>query len=145
MDPIGLAVLSLSVLLAAAFGMHRRRTDGRLIVVGAGSPPASSFRAAPATLLQFSGEFCAPCRPTRTLLASVAAERGLTHRDLDVAEHPDCVRRYGVTRTPTVLVLDAAGEVRYRATGTPSRPALLAALDGLPAHAPAAPPTTRLE
>lgn len=83
-----------------------------------------------ATFLQLSSEVCTPCRRTRAVLAAVAAERdGVSHVDLDVAEHLDLVRRFHVMRTPTVLLLDASGAVVGRMSGATDRRQALAALD----------------
>ena len=82
-----------------------------------------------ATLVQFSSAFCAPCRATRVLLADVAdTVPGVTHAELDAEANLDLVRELNITRTPTVLVLDADGRVRNRAVGLPRRTDLLAAL-----------------
>ncbi|MDQ1305496.1 MAG: hypothetical protein QG671_1327, partial [Actinomycetota bacterium] len=82
-----------------------------------------------ATLVQFSSAFCAPCRATRVLLADVAdTVPGVTHAELDAEANLDLVRELNITRTPTVLVLDADGRVRNRAVGLPRRTDLLDAL-----------------
>ena len=82
-----------------------------------------------ATLVQFSSAFCQPCRATRLVLGDVAgAVPGVTHVEIDAEANLDLVRRLDVTRTPTVLVLDAGGRIRTRATGAPRKPAVLAAL-----------------
>ena len=82
-----------------------------------------------ATLLQFSSAFCAPCRATRRILADVAAMvPGVTHIEVDAEHHLDLVRRVGVLRTPTTLVLDATGREVTRATGAPTKPDVVAAL-----------------
>jgi thiol-disulfide isomerase/thioredoxin len=88
----------------------------------------------PVTLLQFSSAFCAPCRATRVLCAEVARlVPGVRHVEVDAESHLDAVRALDVWRTPTVLVLDATGTVRRRATGPPSRARLLAVVgDVLP-------------
>lgn len=82
-----------------------------------------------ATLVQFSSAFCAPCRTTRVVLADVAARTpGVVHIEIDAEHHLDVVRRLGVLRTPTTLVLDARGEEVARASGAPRREQVLAAL-----------------
>jgi thiol-disulfide isomerase/thioredoxin len=82
-----------------------------------------------ATLVQFSSAFCSPCRATRVLLNDVAAKvDGVVTVDIDAEEHLDMVRRFGIMRTPTVLVLDADGTVSTRASGLPRREQVLAAL-----------------
>jgi thiol-disulfide isomerase/thioredoxin len=84
---------------------------------------------AKATLLQFSSAFCAPCRATRRTLSEVAAVvPGVEHLEVDAEHHLDLVRRLGILRTPTTLVLDAAGREVTRAAGAPRKEQVLAAL-----------------
>ena len=74
-----------------------------------------------ATLLQFSSVACAPCRAADRILGEAASrDKGLTHVDLDAAQHLDLVRRLNVLRTPTVFVLDARGRVAHRFSGVPT-------------------------
>lgn len=82
-----------------------------------------------ATLLQFSSAFCAPCRVTRRTLGEVAAVvPGVVHVEVDAESHLELVRRVDVLRTPTTLVLDAAGREVTRASGAPTKQQVLAAL-----------------
>ncbi|WP_051713651.1 MULTISPECIES: TlpA family protein disulfide reductase [Streptomyces] len=82
-----------------------------------------------ATLVQFSSAFCAPCRATRRVLAEVAGlVPGVAHVEIDAEAHLDLVRRLEIVRTPTVLVLDAAGRVVRRAAGRPRKADVIAAL-----------------
>jgi thiol-disulfide isomerase/thioredoxin len=136
-------ILLASVLLAVGFGIYRVAADGRFRgthpVAGSGGPATANVAAEPlvpddqlgerATLLQFSSAFCAPCRATRRVLADVAtAVPGVAHVELDAEHHLDLVRRVGVTRTPTTLVLDAGGREVTRAAGAPRKEQVLAAL-----------------
>jgi thiol-disulfide isomerase/thioredoxin len=82
-----------------------------------------------ATLLQFSSAFCAPCRVTRRVLTDVAsAVPGVTHVEVDAEHHLELVRRLGITRTPTTLLLDRHGREVSRASGAPRRDEVLATL-----------------
>jgi thiol-disulfide isomerase/thioredoxin len=82
-----------------------------------------------ATLVQFSSAFCAPCRATRRVLGEVAGlVSGVRHVEIDAEAHLDLVRRLGILKTPTVLVLDADGRVVRRATGQPRKADVIAAL-----------------
>ncbi|MFC5241706.1 thioredoxin family protein [Streptomyces atrovirens] len=82
-----------------------------------------------ATLVQFSSAFCAPCRATRRVLAEVAAlVPGVAHVEIDAESRLDLVRRLEIVKTPTVLVLDAAGRIVRRATGQPRKADVIAAL-----------------
>nr|WP_030829696.1 thioredoxin family protein [Streptomyces hygroscopicus] len=82
-----------------------------------------------ATLVQFSSAFCQPCRATRRTLAEVAAMvDGVAHVEIDAESRLELVRALDIARTPTVLVLDAAGRIVRRASGQPRRADVIAAL-----------------
>jgi len=82
-----------------------------------------------ATLVQFSTSFCAPCRPTRQILAQVAGMvDGVTHVDIDATTRLDLVQRLRINSTPTVLVLGPGGAIVKRASGLPRKPDVIAAL-----------------
>lgn len=82
-----------------------------------------------ATLLQFSSAFCAPCRATRRVLAGVAAQvPGVAHVEVDAEQHLELVRRLGIARTPTTLVLGSDGREVRRAVGQPTAAHVLRAL-----------------
>lgn len=142
----GAWVLVAAVVAALVFGLYRAATDGRFggtrRVRGADEPapvateasvladtPWSDALGERATLLQFSSAFCAPCRATRRILEGVSAsEPGVAHIEIDAEQHLDLVRRLGILRTPTTIVLDARGAELVRAAGAPTRTQVLAAL-----------------
>ncbi|MFE2277606.1 TlpA family protein disulfide reductase [Streptomyces sp. NPDC059454] len=112
-------------------GSGRVRDQGGGRRLGAGEPWAGLGErlGERATLVQFSSAFCAPCRATRRVLAEVAAlVPGVAHVEIDAEDRLDLVRRLEIVKTPTVLVLDAAGRVVRRATGQPRRADVIAAL-----------------
>jgi thiol-disulfide isomerase/thioredoxin len=150
-------LVAIVVLLGAtAFGLARRRTDGRLREqvggkLGDPRPPGSpqtgregrqggkqrrltdtdlgSSLGERATLLQFSSSFCAPCRATRQVLAGIASSTdGVAHVEIDVADRVDLVRTLDIRRTPTVFLLGPDGQITMRASGAPRREDVLAAL-----------------
>jgi thiol-disulfide isomerase/thioredoxin len=83
----------------------------------------------PVTLLQFSSAFCAPCRATRRVCDEVSEMLdGVRHIEVDAEAHLDAVRALNIWRTPTVLVIDAAGRVVQRASGQPSKAHVIAAV-----------------
>lgn len=91
--------------------------------------PVGTPRGERATLLQFSSAFCAPCRATRRVLGEVAGVvPGVVHVELDAEHHLELVRELGVLRTPTTLILDAAGREIARAAGAPRKEQVLGAL-----------------
>lgn len=141
-------ILVVSLVAAVCFGVFRAWTDGRFTgthrvrgVEAEGSPPAPGVLdghdleaelGERATLLQFSSAFCAPCRVARRVLSEVAAETpGVAHVEIDAEHHLELVRRLGILRTPTTLVLDAGGREVGRAAGAPTKAQVLTALDEL--------------
>lgn len=85
-----------------------------------------------ATLLQFSTEFCAPCRATRRMLDDLASRRdGVVHVEVDLTDRADLARRLNILQTPTTFVLDPAGRSRARIGGAPRLREVTALLDAL--------------
>lgn len=136
----GLVVCVVVLALAGGFGLFRARRDGRLRATGArGKDDAVLLSATDlgegaalgerATLVQFSSAFCQPCRATRRVLEEVVTMvDGVAHVEIDAEQRLELVRRLDILRTPTVLVLDAAGRVVQRASGQPRRADVIAAL-----------------
>lgn len=140
-------VLVASLALAIGFGVFRAWSDGRFSGTHRVRGVDTETPATPgvldghdleaelgdrATLLQFSSAFCAPCRVARRVLGEVAAEvPGVAHVEIDAEHHLELVRRLGILRTPTTLVLDAAGREVGRAAGAPTKGQVLSALDEL--------------
>ena len=150
---VGAWVVVAAVVLACGVGCLRAATDGRFRGRRrASSLPADEARATDqpaegtawaqvraalpdaeaggrATLLQFSSAFCAPCRATRRVLSDVAAGiPGVVHVEVDAERHLELVRALRVTRTPTTVVLDAAGLEVSRAAGAPRKEQVLNAI-----------------
>lgn len=142
----GIVVLVVAVVAALAVGLWRGVSDGRFRgthrVRGVAdrleeATPASVLSDTAydgrlgerATLLQFSSAFCAPCRATRRVLDEVATiVPGVLHVEVDAEHHLDLVRRLGILRTPTTLVLDPHGREVSRASGAPTKQAVIASL-----------------
>ena len=139
----GLIALAAALLAATALGVGLRRRAGRF---RPGSPGTAAKRGRAetaalteadlgsslgrqATLVQFSTAFCAPCRPTRQILAQVASMvDGVTHVEIDATSRLDLVRRLRINSTPTVLVLGPDGGIVKRAVGLPRKADVIAAL-----------------
>ena len=133
----GAWIIVASVLLAGTVGAWRAYADGRFrrtTPTAAAEPETEPLLPADqlgerATLLQFSSAFCAPCRAARRVLSDVASVvPGVAHVEVDAEQHLDLVRRVGVLRTPTTLVLDAQGTEISRASGAPAHDQVVAAL-----------------
>jgi thiol-disulfide isomerase/thioredoxin len=145
----GLIALVVALVAASALGLAMRRRSGRFLTgsavaarPGEAAKPVAGSRpdvlteddlggplGRQATLVQFSTAFCAPCRPTRLLLAQVAdTVDGVSHVEVDAAARLDLVRRLRISSTPTVLVLDPQGAIVKRAAGLPRKADVIAAL-----------------
>ena len=139
----GLIALAAALAAATLIGVMLRRRAGQFRVrsrpaaVEPGRTEAGNLTEADlghrlgerATLVQFSTAFCAPCRPTRQLLAQVAdMADGVTHVEIDAAARLDLVRRLGINSTPTVLVLGPDGTIVRRAVGLPRKADVIAVL-----------------
>ena len=136
----GLYVVGIALVLALGFGLYRKAVDGRVRAVRATAASPLGLDAdlgRTATFVQFSSAACAPCRVTARVLDEVSASTdGVAHIEIDAEQRLDLVGELGITRTPTVLVLDGSGVVRSRMVGAPRRQDVLAALAGLAAVAP---------
>jgi thiol-disulfide isomerase/thioredoxin len=133
----GLWVALGAVVAAMVFGLWRLISDGRFRQPTASVESASLLAGTPwagalgerATFVQFSSAFCAPCRATRRVLSEVVAgTEGVAHVEIDAELHLDVVRRLGILRTPTTLVLDPGGRELGRAVGAPTRDQVLGSL-----------------
>jgi thiol-disulfide isomerase/thioredoxin len=136
----GLYVVGIALVLALGFGLYRKAVDGRVRAVRATAAAPLGLDAdlgRTATFVQFSSAACAPCRVTARVLDEVSASSdGVAHIEIDAEQRLDLVGELGITRTPTVLVLDSSGVVRSRMVGAPRRQDVLAALSGLAAVGP---------
>lgn len=145
MDVTGVLAAVGALAAASAFGLWRKRTDGKVRAVAA--PPESAEPARDtdrlssadlgidldprATLVQFSSKVCQYCGPTRRILSELADHHTVAFLDIDAEEHLDLARRLTVLRTPTVLLLDGAGRITHRVSGPPRRAELAAAVGEL--------------
>ncbi|WP_166355882.1 thioredoxin domain-containing protein [Phytoactinopolyspora limicola] len=133
----GVVVVAAVLVVATIFGLWHRRRDGAVRTMGDGGDERPALVGADlgvelgarATLVQFSSAFCQPCRAVRGRLAHVADQvDGVRHVEIDAERNLDLVRRLGIVKTPTTLVLDGAGRIVARASGVPSLDDVHAAL-----------------
>ncbi len=145
MNLTGLIVLIAVLVAATAVGLWYRCVNGRLKEVSryqVSHDPAAALAEAltpaqlggplgeRATLVAFSSSFCGPCRATRQILRAIADEvAGVHYIEVDAESNLDLVRRLDVRRTPTTLVLNAAGLIQQRAAGQPRKADVVAALE----------------
>ncbi len=140
--PVGAVIVVAALVVASAAGLWLRRRNGRFRPTAEAKTEPTGLDPVlaglgvtldtPVTLLQFSSAFCAPCRTTRVLLADLAGRTPQVHHlEVDAESHVDAVRALDVWKTPTVLFIDAAGRIRGRASGAPTRAQLQAAVQQL--------------
>jgi thiol-disulfide isomerase/thioredoxin len=134
MPAVSLISVAAALGVASLLGVAWKRRNGRFAAVTTSASPTLAglgwHAGTPLTLVQFSSAFCAPCRATRVLCAQVATTvPGVRHIEVDAESHLDAVRELGIVRTPTLLLVNADGEVVRRASGLPTRTQLLNAVD----------------
>lgn len=120
----GLWVALGAVVLALVFGAYRQLTDGKAKEVSTGKQGTLTAAelgqdlGAAQTFVQFSSEVCSACRSTARTLQDLSAQQpDVSHIELLAENNLHLVERFNITRTPTVLVLDASGTVRQRIVG----------------------------
>ena len=131
---MGVVVAAVALVVAVAAGLVWRHRDGRFRESPAAANPVLAdlgvIPGTPLTLVQFSSAFCAPCRVARVLCADLADHSdGVHHIDVDAQSHVDAARALDIWRTPTVLLVDADGRVRQRASGAMTRQRLRSAIE----------------
>ena len=133
-----IALLALSSLLwwltQRRRGQFRPSGPATTPLIGAGSTVLGTGHALTgrATFVQFSAETCSTCPRVRRVLTDVASSApDVRYVELAAEEHMDLVRRLGILRTPTVLLLGQDGEIHSRTSGPITPAQATAALHSL--------------
>ncbi|MFF7249568.1 thioredoxin [Embleya sp. NPDC008237] len=80
------------------------------------------LRADRPTLVEFTAEWCGPCRQMAPVLEQIAIEEpGLAVAKLDVDRNPGTAARYGVLSMPTFMVFRGGEPVRQFVGARPKR------------------------
>lgn len=132
----GLWIVLALLVAAVLFGGYRRLTDGRVRATAKTETALTALigdaAGSRATLVQVSAPVCAPCAATRRVLNQLVGEDStIGYVEFDAESHLDLVRELGVTRTPTVLVLDPHGVEQFRILGVPRAADLQEAINGI--------------
>lgn len=129
-----LVLLVIGVVTGLAVWWWRRR-DGR-VVEASGIFDASDLglprrQRASVTIVEFTGEGCAPCVTVKQRLDQLASEIGdISVVAIEAGDRLDLADRYHVRRVPTVFITDEKLRIRWRASGVPSDDDLRSALLG---------------
>jgi hypothetical protein len=83
---------------------------------------------APLTAFYFTSRLCAECRDTPGIVHDAAPH--VPAVPLKVHERPDLARALGVRETPTLLLVDREGRIRYARAGNPTADELRRAVAG---------------
>lgn len=74
-------------------------------------------------LVEFTADWCGPCRQLAPVLSAIAKEEAarLKVLQIDADTNPETVTRYGVLSMPTLLVFDAGEPVKSLVGARPKR------------------------
>ena len=73
-----------------------------------------------ATVVLFSTEYCGQCPAVRRSLAKLEYRKGgRLFIEVDITNRINLAAHFNISQTPTVFVLNPAGEIRFRIGGTP--------------------------
>ena len=73
-----------------------------------------------ATVVLFSTEYCGQCPAVRRSLAKLEYRKGgLLFIEVDITNRINLAAHFNISQTPTMFILNPAGEIRFRIGGTP--------------------------
>jgi hypothetical protein len=113
---VAAGVAALVGVLAWARARRRAGFRPRLARVPEDALPAGPR--APLTALYFTSRLCSECAETPLIVRDAAPE--VPAVPLSVHDRPGLARALGVTETPTLLLVDASGRIRYAQAGNPT-------------------------
>lgn len=86
------------------------------------------------TLLQFSAEWCGPCKMLSPIVKKVSEEnegKDLTIGKVNVDSDAPVAARFNVRNIPTLIYLDEKGEVLFKSVGAQEQKTIQSKLDEL--------------
>ncbi len=85
------------------------------------------------TLVDFSAEWCGPCKMMAPILKDLKSQLGETVRiiKIDVDKNPQAAASYQIQSVPTLMVFQK-GEIKWRQSGVVPTAKLASVIQGLP-------------
>ena len=88
-----------------------------------------------ATAVLFSTAYCAICPSVVRQLAEIeSSDPAMRHVVVDITDRLDLAAHFGIMQTPTLLLADASGQIRFRISGAPKPGVLMRELNQLGVH-----------
>lgn len=78
-------------------------------------------------VLYFSADWCGPCKMFKPIVQQVSQETGVGINYVNVDYDASLSQKYDIKSIPTIVILDAAGNVQWRHTGVLQRDQLISA------------------
>lgn len=113
-----IVLLLLGLVAAATLALRARRRDRFEPALPVLSPRDVGELKAPLTAVYFTSRFCSSCKDTPQVIRDAAPE--VPQRAIDVRDRPDLARKLALVETPTLLLVDARGRIRYAHVGNPT-------------------------
>ncbi len=63
-------------------------------------------------IVDFYAKWCGPCRMLSPIIEEVSKEENIELLKVDVDEHPDIAKRYGIMSIPTIILFKNGNEVK---------------------------------
>lgn len=80
-------------------------------------------------VLYFSADWCGPCKMFKPILQQVSQEMGVNVNYINVDYDATFSQKYEIKSIPTLIILDGAGNVKWRHTGVAQREQLISAFN----------------
>lgn len=103
---VRLAVATGAVIAVAGIWVLWRRPPRRL-----GRAELSGLGVRGPAVVQFTTRYCAPCKAAVPHLQAAADQSRVPFQQIDVGDHPEVARRYGIRSVPTIAVTGRGGRV----------------------------------
>lgn len=80
-------------------------------------------------VLYFSADWCGPCKMFKPILQQVSQEMGISVNYINVDYDATFSQKYEIKSIPTLIILDSAGNIKWRHSGVAQRDQLINAFN----------------